>query len=328
MEVWKQDKKRLVEFLDELRKSYELVAPVKKDLVRFEIITDPKDIHLEENSYFPVKEFFFKKHETIFTFNNNKIECPNLNSPNRVFFGLRRCDLNAVKHQDMVFIDDSNDPYYKANRENSILIGLHCNSPPSKYCFCGTLDLEDFHDLMYYDKGKHYLVEGGSEIGKSIIHKYKRFFQTLDVTIEYNDKKIKGADRLKTSDIGPIYSHSDWEKGANICYSCSACTALCPTCYCFEMHDNVSLKDLKQGKRCRNWSSCQLKEFSKVAGEHVFRDKRVDRFKHRIYHQLVYFKEKYGTTLCVGCGRCIKGCPVRIDFVKIINEIENNIELE
>ena len=80
--------------------------------------------------------------------------------------------------------------------------------------------------------------------------------------------------------------------------------------------------DLQKGERYREWSSCQLDSFTRVAGDHVFRNKREDRFKHRIYHQLVYFKERYGLNMCVGCGRCIKLCPTTIDFVDIINKMK------
>jgi len=49
---------------------------------------------------------------------------------------------------------------------------------------------------------------------------------------------------------------------------------------------------------------------------------REDRFKHRIFHQLQYFKDRHGMNLCTGCGRCIRGCPTRINFVKILNEMQ------
>ena len=96
---------------------------------------------------------------------------------------------------------------------------------------------------------------------------------------------------------------------------------ICPTCYCSGIKDEADW-DLKKMQRVREHTSCQLKSFTKVAGGHVFRSSRSDRFKHRIYHQLQWFKEKNGIDLCVGCGRCITGCPTKIDFVDIINEFE------
>ncbi len=305
-----------------LKEHHELIAPVKTDVVRFEKISEVNSIHFDKNSYFPLKEYFFKKSEVLFNFTGNKITVPSFEVHNRIFFGIRRCDLNAIRHQDMVFIEQAKDPYYTAARHNSYLIGYHCNEAPSPYCFCGSLELVDFYDLMYYDKGDYFLVEVGSKKGEHLLEKYRSYFTLSDETISPQDKKIKGADRLDKKDISAFYNHADWKKGVDLCLSCTACTALCPTCYCFEIHDEVKTSNPAEGTRKRQWSSCQLQDFTKVAGDHVFRKEREQRFKHRIYHQLEYFKEKNGINLCVGCGRCIDGCPTRIDFVDIINKMK------
>lgn len=322
MQVFKQDRRKFSAFLDKLKQSYELIAPVKKDLVRFEKINNIRDIYLQKNSYFPIKEYFFKNREILFNFNKTKLKVPKLNSPSRIFFGLRKCDLNAIKHQDTVFIEDSNDPYYKSARKNTYLLGYHCNTAPSQYCFCGSLNLSDFFDLMFYGKQEYFLVEVGSKKGEFLVKKFKSFFTKSDYTLTEQDKIIKNSDRLKKRDISTLYRNPDWIKAAELCLSCTACTALCPTCYCFKIYDELSSNDLKKGERIRKWSSCQLQEFTRVAGNHVFRMEREERFKHRIYHQLDYFKKKHNIHLCVGCARCIEGCPTRIDFVKLINEMK------
>ena len=322
MQVLKLEKKRLNGFLEKLGGSYEIIAPVKKDLVKFEKIENFDDIYLEKNSYFPVKEYFFRKQEVLFKFSGIKITVPNPYNPKRVFFGIRRCDLNAIKHQDMVFMGQINDPYYTSMRQNSFLIGYHCNEAPSPFCFCGSMELAEYFDLMFYDKKDYFLVEVGSEKGKFLVNKFRGFFTELNILISSEEKKIPGADRLENKDISKLYDHPDWKKGVDICLSCAACTTLCPTCYCFEVHDEVKAKNPAEGQRKRDWSSCQLPSFTKVAGDHVFRETREDRFKHRIYHQLEYFRQKNGVDLCVGCGRCIEGCPTRIDFVGIINNMK------
>jgi formate hydrogenlyase subunit 6/NADH:ubiquinone oxidoreductase subunit I len=308
-------------FLEQLSEDSELIAPIKRGVARFEHVKKEhvKDIYLEKNTYFPVKDYFFKKREIIFDFNKNGIQMPKLEHPKRVFFGIRRCDLNGIMHQDRVFTETVKDPYYAAQRENSILIGYHCNEAPSKYCFCGTLDLKDFYDVMFYHRDSKWLAEVGTEKGAALIKKYASLFKKTEFVISAEDKKIKNADRLLKPNIEGLYNHPDWKKGVDKCLSCAACTNLCPTCYCFDFHDE--LKTDGSGSRVREWSSCQLQDFTRVAGDHVFRQKREDRFKHRIYHQLQYFKDKYGEHLCVGCGRCIEGCPTRIDFVGIINDM-------
>jgi ferredoxin len=303
--------------LQKIMQSSELIAPVKTDLVRFQVVEDPHDICLTEQSFYPVKEFIFRKHEVLVSFNGKKVITPVLEPKERVIFGLRRCDLNAIMHQDKALIEV--DVNYRAQRQNLTLIGYHCNEAPSQYCFCGTLELKDFYDMMFFDRGDEFIVDVATENGSRIIGKYPEFFRKSNHKVTEADKKIKNADRLFKTDISKLYDHPDWQKGVDKCLSCAACTSLCPTCYCFEIKDEVSIHDTKKVDRVREWSSCQLKGFSRVAGNHVFRDNRKERFKHRIYHQLDYFKKRYGINMCVGCGRCITACPTRIDFVDIIN---------
>jgi sulfhydrogenase subunit beta (sulfur reductase) len=323
MQTFSLDKNAFHLFMLALLKDFDVYAPLKKDLIRYERIgkEDIAHIALEKNAYFPLKEFFFKHKQTLFTFNAVSLKPVVEAAPARVFFGVHKCDLNAIAHQDKVFLQDAKDPYYAAERKNTYLLGYHCAEAPSPYCFCESLQLVDYFDLMFYDKKEKYVVEVGSEKGELLIKKHQQFFKQ-ERLLTQEEKHIIGADRLEKKDIVALYDHPDWKKGVKLCLSCAACTALCPTCYCFDMHDEVSTKNPQTGERIRQWSSCQLPEFTKVAGGHVFRQDREQRFKHRIYHQLDYFKKKYGVQLCVGCGRCIDGCPTRIDFVQIINEMK------
>lgn len=322
MEWWVQDKQTFSKFIARLAERTTVIAPVMKDAARFVPVKSAEEIYLDNLTYFPAKEYFFRQQETLFTFKNGKLSVPKQEHQEKVFFGLRKCDLNAIKHQDDVYTRQVPDPYYTAARAKTILIGYHCWEAPNKYCFCESLNLSDYYDLLYFDKGDHYLIHAGSEEGARFLKSHKRFFTPTEQKLTKEERVIKNADRLEKDDIGPFYDHKGWKEGVDLCLSCGACTNLCPTCYCFEIHDEVNAKDPSSGKRTRTWSSCQLPEFTKVAGDHVFRESREDRFKHRIYHQLDYFKKEHGINLCVGCGRCISGCPTRIDFVHIINKMK------
>ena len=134
------------------------------------------------------------------------------------------------------------------------------------------------------------------------------------------ERVTKGVDRLRNRDISSLYDSAKWKQGVDLCLSCGACTLLCPSCYCFTIDDENDM-NLSSGRRTRTQASCQLKSFTRVSGGHVFRDGREARFKHRIYHQLQYFKDRHGINLCGGCGRCIRFCPTRIDFVDMINRM-------
>ncbi len=311
------------DFLADIMRYNELVAPIKTDESRFDTITDISKINLELHSYFPAKKFFFKKQQTLYKAENGKFTVPEISAEKkqRVMIGLKRCDLNSIKRQDIMFTKDTKDPYYIEERERTILIGYHCRQQADEYCFCSSMDLGDYYDLMFYEKDDAYLVEIGSEKGRNFVDRYRKYFWDTEIFLRPEDRRIETTLQLTKKNIAPYHDHPAWKKGVDLCFSCAACVTLCPSCYCFDLYDESDAK-LQCHEKKRTWASCQLQCFTKVAGGHVFRQTKEDRFKHRIYHQLQYFKEKHGMNLCTGCGRCIRGCPTRINFVKILNEMQ------
>ena len=171
---------------------------------------------------------------------------------------------------------------------------------------------DDGYDLFFCDAGENFHIKVNSKKGEALV-------KNLPIS-KFIPLPIKTDKKLSTTDVKKFYDNSIWEKEADKCLSCGACTSLCPTCMCFDISDNPNL-DVTSGKRTAEWDSCQYKDFTKVAGGHVFREKRLSRVKHRIYHKLQYFKEKFGENMCTGCGRCIEGCPTKIDFVETINNL-------
>lgn len=320
MPIYKIQKSQFSELISNLMKKNDIIAPVKKELVDFNVISNPNQIYLDKKSYFPAKKFILKQ-EPILKFSNNKFIPILPKQKPKIFIGLRKCDLNSIKHHDLIFVLD-HDPYYENHRKNSLFIGIHCEKTCSKYCFCGSMELSDYHDLMLYDKKDYYLIETGSKQGLKFLSSNKNFFTKTSISLTKKDKQIKNSSRLKVKDISPFYDHKLWKSLVKECLSCAACTNLCPSCYCFELHDEFDL-NLKDSKRIKKLSSCQLKSFTRIAGDHIFRDTREARFKHRIYHQLDYFKKQHGVNLCTGCGRCIESCPTRIDFIKALNKMQN-----
>ena len=117
-----------------------------------------------------------------------------------------------------------------------------------------------------------------------------------------------------------IYNSKVWTDVAKKCLGCGTCNLLCPTCYCFDVRDEVELQ-VTQGTRDRFWDGCMLNEFAEVAGGENFRDKLSNRTRHRLYRKFKYITDKSGELHCVGCGRCTKYCPAKISIVEIINNL-------
>jgi sulfhydrogenase subunit beta (sulfur reductase) len=322
--VYRLEKTQLDPFITAVARRYQVFAPVRTDAVRFQEVEDGESIDLTENSYLPIKQFFFARQDVLFVFDSANLAVPVEQLEPRVFFGVRRCDLNALSHQDLVFMHDSSDPYYAQRREASVLIGYHCPEPPSPYCFCGSMGLKDCQDLMFVERPGYFLVETNSERGEQLVQEIPRYFRETEEGFRAEDRRTPGTDRLASAHITALYDDERWEEGIRKCLSCGACTALCPACYCYEILDQVEIGDIGRGSRMRCWSSCQLKEFTRVAGDLHLRESRSERFRHRIYHQIEYFRERYGVTLCTGCGRCISYCPTRIDWVDIVKRMVGN----
>jgi sulfhydrogenase subunit beta (sulfur reductase) len=311
-------KKELQSFLVKLAKSYSLLAPVLKNNVSsFQLIKNKKEIekiHLGEIcTQVPFKKLFIPDREVLFQFQANKIvKSPSKETRKRIIFGARKCDLNSLKVLDNVM----HDPLYLEKRKNTILIGVYCAKPDFS-CFCESMLLDHEKDVcdifLYPDNGSYYLsvfTDKGRELVKSL-QDSKKTYQPGFINFKELDNKH----------IEKSYKNSVWESDIDKCLSCSACTLYCPTCNCFDIEDITTRK--LDGKRIRIPASCQLKSFSRVAGGKVFRDSRASRFKHFVYHKIVYYKNRFNRYMCVGCGRCLRVCPTKIDWVETINLLKD-----
>ena len=249
----------------------------------------------------------------------SKVE-PVINAPPRAIIGVHPYDIKAIELLDEVFMTTNPDPNYIARRQNTIIIGVCCLNPSPKSFApsMGTHLTETGFDLLLTDIGGDYMVTVSSEKGADLLAKYAQVREpTGDELAKQKAVRDEALTKYQLSlDIPKerlpkllenSYDDPYWETRSSSCLSCGSCVMVCPTCFCFDVQDEVAL-NLKEGERFRQWDGCMLVDFAKVATGENFRHDKAGRFRHRIYRKGKHIIERYGKIGCVGCGRCATAC--------------------
>jgi ferredoxin len=285
------------------------------------------------NTVIPAKSIFLPPAEEMFSFQKNNdgyhLEL-STDRQRRIIFGIRPCDAKAIALIDKVFTDSYEDPYYAAKRENTMLIGLSCTNPHDS-CFCTSLAVSPTEsadvDLMFIDIGDEFLIEEITDKGKDLL----TTTSVVKKTTKADNAKLKTVTaavsgmvtkRVDTKDIAKklqaCFSDKDyWEKVAAKCISCGVCTLLCPTCYCFDICDELSKK---QGTRYRRWDSCGFSAYTQMPMENP-REEKWRRVRQKVCHKYEFFPMNSEVIACTGCGRCIRLCPVNWDITHVLASV-------
>ena len=248
--------------------------------------------------------------------------------PQYAFIGVRACELRAIAIQDRVFLDDTYaDPGYRERREPAFIVAVNCGQAGGT-CFCTSMGsgpkVTEHFDLALTEllrpDAHRLLVEVGSERGAELMQEIPHRPAT-DPERDTAERIVRAtaASMGRTLDTTGIkdllYRNRDsahWQEVADRCLSCANCTLVCPTCFCTTVEDVTDL-DGTHAERWQKWDSCFTMDFSHLHGGSV-RASTAGRYRQWLTHKLASWFDQFGTSGCVGCGRCITWCPVGIDI--------------
>ena len=312
--------------------SYRLVKGTRPEIFSFS--TGPDSF--KRFFHPPVSDMFaFKKSGTEIT-----ITPPVREGKPLAFFGIRACDLSALKLYDRVFLEGPvKDPVYESRRKDSLIIALNCQYPADN-CFCHSMGtgpaVTDGFDMAVTELNDSFLLEEGTIAGQRLLaglpleEATEDDMNEKDASIERCLRMIKKS--IRADELpGLIYrnlEHPLWADIAERDLECGNCTQVCPTCFCSTTYDLLRLSQISRkppsisGARVRKWDSCFSRNFARVHGGN-FRPTRRARFRQWMTHKLAYTMEQFGLPGCVGCGRCITWCPAGIDITRELEALSD-----
>ena len=255
--------------------------------------------------------------------------------PTYAFLGVRACEQKAIEIQDRVFVGSAyQDPAYADRRESAFVVAVNCGEAGGT-CFCVSMQsgpkAQSGYDLALTElirSDEHvFLVEVGSRRGAEVLAAVPyRSASTeergaAEQAVAHAESQMGRT--METHDIQGLlqrnFEHPRWDEVAERCLACANCTLVCPTCFCSDIEDVSDLSgDIAE--RWRRWGSCFTQEFSYVHG-HTVRESTRARYRQWMTHKLSTWFDQFGTSGCVGCGRCITWCPVGIDITEEVAAI-------
>lgn len=339
---------------------FRVMGPVSRNgAIRYEPITSMRDLprgvvdrqgpgsyrleQTEGGAYFgfatpeqSLKPLFFARSEPLVTLRRSRDTIAveehdgSAESPVAVI-GVHACDIAGLAVQDRIFA--TTDVRYANRRKDAFIIAVNC-SRAVETCFCTSMGTgpraSAGFDLCLTEltDGEHrFVVEIGSERGRRVLEAVTTTPASeadSAAVVRVTSATAASIERsLNTNDIRDVLyanlEHPRWDQVASRCLSCANCTLACPTCFCFSVHEQTNVTD-DEVHRTRQWDSCFNDELAEVHG-HPVRDSIRARYRQWLTHKLAGWLDQFGTSGCVGCGRCIAWCPAGIDLTEEVAAI-------
>jgi ferredoxin len=259
--------------------------------------------------------------------------------PKYAFLGVRACELAAIAVQDRVFAGGPYvDPIYAGRRRAAFVVAVNCTQAAST-CFCTSMGTgprcRQGFDLALTELPDAFVAEIGTQAGADLLAGLGDLG-----AVACDESALASADQARQQAVDQIakrmdatglrellfanLDHPRWAETAQRCLSCTNCTMVCPTCFCSSVEEVADLRE-EHVERKRSWDSCFDVDFDRMHGGSVRRDVRA-RYRQWLTHKLAGWHDQFGTSGCVGCGRCITWCPVGIDLTEEVAAIRETTE--
>ncbi|MFA4990976.1 MAG: 4Fe-4S dicluster domain-containing protein [Candidatus Omnitrophota bacterium] len=322
-----------------LAKTYRVYVPVKSGEERFYKKMGEEGLEGavlgEIRAVEPLKSFYFPARSKVAGYfsekNSDRTERP------IAIIGAKACDLASFKVMDYVYSQEPfKDPFYVSRREEGLIISSDCTTH-GQTCFCLAIGImpypTDNFDINISEIESGYVAEAGSNKGEKIIREYFKLFQSA---APYSEKRESNRRQLKDrlsrhvekSNIPPSdavqglfrkkFESKLWEETAKTCVECGACNFICPACHCFVLKDQNGEEGFE---RLRQWDSCLLMSFARVAGGANPRKLLAQRLRNRFDKKFNFFPDNIARFGCTGCGRCVEACPGKIDIREVLSKL-------
>ncbi len=310
----------------QLKENYDIFAPKvfagegcfsDTDVIRYGKIDALDEIEWERRSEYSFKEALLAVNETLFYFTEDQTNVPACSEKKMLIF-LRSCDLHAVRRLDAIYLENGpEDFYYKRLRDKALFALMGCkDSCDAGFCASMGTNRTDAYDLYLKPEGDAVLADCKSPE----LLPYFEQDESRDVAPEFvteNEEKVTLPKNLSVESFqNPI-----WEEYGSRCIGCGRCNFVCPTCTCFTMQDILYRDNENVGERRRVWASCQVDGYDEIAGGIEFRKTQGERMRFKVMHKIYDFEKRFGSPMCVGCGRCDAVCPEYISYAALINKL-------